>query len=81
MTCRIGKMAHVTNIPIRGGTIDLDQFLKLAGVAQSGGHAKLLVQEGQVVVNGEVEMRRRRTLNVGDSVEVEGESFHVTGEG
>jgi ribosome-associated protein len=50
----------------------LDQFLKLRGIADTGGQAKLLIQSGEVQVNGEVETRRRRKLVVGDVVELEG---------
>jgi len=48
--------------------VPLGAFLKLAGVASTGGHAKLLVQEGEVRVNGEVETRRGRKLVAGDVV-------------
>lgn len=60
-------------------TIHLDQFLKLRGVAGTGGHAKVLIQSGLVSVNGEVETRRRRQLRAGDVVEVEGETLTVEG--
>ena len=66
------------DIPIRGETIDLDQFLKLAGIVQSGGEAKHLIQSGAVQVNGSAEARRRATLNVGDVVRVENSEFRVT---
>jgi ribosome-associated protein len=49
-------------------TIRLDQFLKLHGAADSGGHAKVLVQSGKVKVNGEVDLRRGRKLRAGDVV-------------
>jgi ribosome-associated protein len=49
-------------------TIRLDQFLKLHGAADSGGHAKALVQSGKVKVNGEVDLRRGRKLRPGDVV-------------
>ncbi len=52
-------------------TIRLDQFLKLQGVAGTGGQAKFLIQAGEVRVNGAVETRRRRTLHLGDVVEFE----------
>ena len=72
-------MKHVTrDVAIRGETIDLDQFLKLAGVAPSGGEAKAMIQSGAVKVNGEPELRRRRTLREGDTVEVGGRLFRVT---
>jgi ribosome-associated protein len=56
-------------------SLRLDQFLKLRGIAESGGQAKLLIQGGEVQVNGEVETRRRRKLVVGDVVEVEGKAY------
>ncbi len=57
--------------------IKLDQFLKLAQMAQTGGQAKALILEGLVKVNGEVELRRGRKLHHGDRVEVEGEELLV----
>jgi ribosome-associated protein len=48
----------------------LDQFLKVQAIAETGGRAKLLIQGGEVKVNGEIETRRRRKLNAGDIVEV-----------
>ena len=59
------------------GPLPLGAFLKLAGVAGTGGHAKMLVQEGEVSVNGEVETRRGRTLQPGDVVGVGGEEYRV----
>ena len=55
----------------------LDDALKLAGVAGTGGQAKQLIQQGEVRVNGEVETRRKRKLVEGDVVEVGGESFEI----
>lgn len=52
------------------GDIRLGQFLKLAGTAESGAHARELLTEGEVQVNGEVEMRRGRQLATGDLVVV-----------
>jgi ribosome-associated protein len=60
-----------------GEWIKLDQFLKLAHIAQTGGHAKVLIREGLVKVNGEVETRRGRKLRDGDRVEVEGDLLVV----
>lgn len=48
----------------------LDQFLKWQNLVDSGGHAKILVQSGEVMVNGEVETRRGRKLQSGDVVEM-----------
>ena len=55
----------------------LDQFLKLNGIAESGGQAKVMIQGGEVKVNGEIETKRRRKLVVGDVVEVSGEKWVV----
>ena len=59
------------------GPLPLGAFLKVAGAASTGGHAKVLVQEGDVTVNGEVETRRGRTLQPGDVVGVGGEEYRV----
>lgn len=50
--------------------IRLDQFLKLANLVGSGGEAKILIKEGAVLVNGEIEVRRGRKLQAGDEVVV-----------
>lgn len=57
--------------------IKLDQFLKWQQVAQTGGEAKMLIQLGQVQVNGEVETRRGRKLVTGDVVMVDGHPLPV----
>ncbi len=57
----------------------LDQFLKFIGVAGTGGQAKLMIQNGDVRVNGELETRRRRKLFRGDRVEFEGTTYEVDG--
>jgi ribosome-associated protein len=51
-------------------TIRLGQFLKLAGLVDTGGEAKHLIQGGYVTVNGTVETRRKRQLHDGDTVAV-----------
>jgi ribosome-associated protein len=57
--------------------IKLDQFLKWSGITPTGGQAKVLIQEGAVRVNGEVETRRGRRLRCGDRVEVGGRTLTV----
>lgn len=56
----------------------LEQLLKLAGVASTGGEAKLLIQAGEVTVNGEVEQRRGYKVKEGDIVEVDDMSLKVS---
>jgi ribosome-associated protein len=53
--------------------ITLIQVLKLANLAESGGQAKALVAAGAVSVNGQVELRKRRQMAVGDVIELAGQ--------
>lgn len=57
--------------------IKLDQFLKITQVAQSGGDAKQIIRSGEVLVNGEMELRRGRKLYDKDVVTVDEASFTV----
>ncbi len=50
--------------------IRLDQFLKWQGWVATGGEAKLRIQAGDVSVNGAVEQRRGRQLQIGDRVQL-----------
>ncbi len=59
-------------ISIGDRPINLTQVLKLAGCVQSGGEAKTWIAEGLVSVNGEVELRKRRQMKVGDTVVLQG---------
>ncbi len=52
--------------------INLTQVHKLSGSVLSGGEAKALISDGRVRVNGEVELRKRRQMKVGDVVQIEG---------
>jgi ribosome-associated protein len=55
---------------IEGDYIELMAFLKAIGLAETGGHAKFIVDEGEVLRNGEVEYRRRAKLIKGDQIEI-----------
>ena len=57
--------------------IALGAFLKVCGAAATGGHGKLLIQDGDVAVNGTVERRRGRKLASGDVVRVGDEEYRV----
>ncbi|EDX87602.1 hypothetical protein S7335_5312 [Synechococcus sp. PCC 7335] len=57
--------------------IKLDQFLKIINVVRSGGEAKLIIRSGEVLVNGEMELRRGRKLYDEDIVTIEDTSFTV----
>ena len=69
------------NVPISDESIKLGQFLKLANLVESGSEAKQLLSGGVVRVNGEVESRRGRQLELGDVVSVATQSAVVGGEG
>jgi len=57
--------------------IELIKLLKLLHIAQSGGHAKIMVDEGEVKLNGEVEYRKRAKLRPGDVVETSGKKISI----
>jgi ribosome-associated protein len=58
-------------------TIQLDNFLKLAGLVATGGQAKIVIQSGQVLLNGVVETRRKKKLRPGDRVTYAGQTLEV----
>lgn len=55
--------------------IELVKLLKLLQIAQTGGHAKIMVDNGEVFCNGEQESRKRAKLRAGDVIEVLGEKI------
>lgn len=57
--------------------IELFKLLKVMGVAESGAHAKLLIEEGNVKRNDEVETRKRAKIVSGERIEVGGEVIEV----
>jgi len=57
--------------------MELNVFLKLKGLAPTGGQAKLLIRSGVVKVNGVVETRNKKKLKIGDKVEIKGQEFLV----
>lgn len=71
------KPPPIDDIPIGGDGIRLGQFLKFAGLLDSGGNVKEAIIDGYVTVNGEVDRRRGRQLQLGDVVTFEGRSVRV----
>jgi len=65
------------NITIKDDFIKLGRALKLAGLVSSGIEAKVVVQDGEVKVNGETDTRRGRKLYVGDIFEYNGSQVTV----
>lgn len=65
------------SILIHTDFIKLDAMLKFAGLVETGGEAKLLIQQGQVQVNGEVCTMRGKKLRGGDTVTLAGRTIAV----
>ena len=65
------------HIKINTEYIKLDAFLKFAGAVETGGEAKLAVQNGEVKVNGEVCAMRGKKLRPGDRAELDGRAYVV----
>lgn len=57
--------------------IKLDQFLKLAGVVQTGGQGKNLIQEGSISVNNETCTQRGKKLRKDDIIEIKGNQSYI----
>jgi ribosome-associated protein len=57
--------------------IELVKLLKVLQIAQTGGHAKMMIEDGLISVNGEVEYRKRKKLRVGDHIELEGNEILI----
>lgn len=62
---------------IKGEFIELIALLKAIGEAQTGGHAKIIVEEGLVLRNHEIEMRKRAKLIPGDLIEINGKKIEL----
>ena len=69
--------APIDDVPIGGDMIRLGQFLKFAGILDSGGDVKEAIVDGSVSVNGEVDRRRGRQLQLGDIVGFDGRRVRV----
>jgi len=65
------------NIEIYAEPIALYQVLKLEALVSSGGEAKVAIDNGRVLVNGEVETRRRKKIIAGDMIEFERLPFKI----
>lgn len=57
--------------------IELMKLLKIKQIAQTGGHAKIIIDNGEVQVNGEQELRKRKKLRKGDLIVLEGIEIEI----
>jgi ribosome-associated protein len=65
------------NVEITREPVELYKILKFEGLVTTGGEAKLLIGDGQVTVNGDIETRRRKKIVAGDVIEFRGETLQV----
>ena len=67
----------MTELSIKGEYIELCKLLKVAGLVSSGGEGKIVVTEGQVTVDGQIETAKRKKIRPGQVVEFQGESIRI----
>lgn len=70
-------MSQINQVEITTEYIELNKLLKFENIVESGGHAKLVIADGQVRLNGKVQMQTRKKVREGDIVEVAGEKYQV----
>ena len=66
------KIVEITKEPV-----ELYKILKFEGIVSSGGEAKAVIDDGQVLVNGEIEKRKRKKIMSGDVIEFMNNEFKV----
>ena len=81
MRVKVTTKTAAESVSIHTEFIKLQDFLKFCGAVETGGEAKVLVQEGQVQVNGEVCAMRGKKLRPGDSVTLDGKTWKVASDG
>ena len=62
---------------VDGEYIELFKLLKAAHMAQTGGHAKLMIENGEVLLNNKAELRKRAKIRSGDRLECNGEIIEI----
>ncbi len=67
-------------VMIKGEFIELNKLLKIADIASSGGIAGMMITSGDVFVDGDVELRKRCKIRVGQTVQFDDIEFVVTGD-
>ena len=78
MKVTVKRKVNIQEVPIVTEFIKLQDAMKFANLVESGGEAKVVIQEGDVSVNGEVCTQRGRKLRPGDSFRFEGNTFRIT---
>jgi ribosome-associated protein len=73
------KFIDMLTFQLKTEYIELIKLLKVMQLVQTGGHAKIVVEEGEVLLNGETEFRKRAKLRDGDVVEFDGQKVKIIG--
>ncbi len=71
-------MSNITNVKLNSSPTELYKILKFEGLVPSGGEAKQVINNGLVLVNGEVETRKRKKIIAGDTVQFNGDTLQIT---
>ena len=67
----------MTTVEITKEPVELYKILKFEGLVSSGGEAKLVIADGRVFVNGQIETRKRRKIIAGDLIEFAGDQMQI----
>ncbi|WP_299267687.1 RNA-binding S4 domain-containing protein [uncultured Psychrosphaera sp.] len=70
-------MSQINLVEITTEYIELNKFLKFENLVESGGHAKLVIADGQVRLNGKVVVQTRKKVRDGDIVTLAGEQYKI----
>lgn len=76
MSC-INTIQMQEEFKIEGEYIELMAFLKAIGLAQTGGHAKMIVDSEMVFRNGEIETRRRAKIRSGEQLKIQDQVYNL----
>ena len=74
---RSGMLRGMNKVEINREPVELYKVLKFEGLVASGGEAKMVVAEGLVTVNGQIETQKRKKLVADDVIEFNGEKLHL----
>ena len=76
---RINKHGYsaIRDVILKTEPVELYKILKFEGLVPSGGVAKLVIESGDVIVNGEIETRKRKKIVAGDVIEYGGEKIRM----
>ena len=72
--------SEISNAAIHSKMIQLDQLIKWLGLSDTGGQARILIDNGRVMVNGKIVLERRKKIVPGDVVTIDGNEYLIIAE-